>query len=78
LKSHYSFSQKLGLYDGLIQGAGCLECLVILILSLDGTRIKIKFEFNSIIIFDYVIIIDELYRPSHSFFLFIIIIYVSP
>jgi hypothetical protein len=50
---------------------------VILILSLDGTRIKIKFEFNSIIIFDYVIIIDELYRLSHSFFLFIIIIYVS-
>ena len=68
----------MGLYDGLIQGAaGCLECLEIPILSLDGTRIKIKFEFNSIIIFDYVIIIDELYRLAHSFFLFIIIIYVS-
>ena len=78
-ESYYSLSQKLGLYNCLIQGAaGCLECLEILILSLDWTRIKINFEFNSIIIFDYVIIIDELYRLSHSFFLFIIIIYVSP
>ena len=56
---------------------GYLECLLILILSLDGTRIKINFEFNSFIIFDYVIIIFEFYRLAHSFFLFIIIIYVS-